>query len=98
MQQKKSVLYKAAAAAAAILLAVGLFVAARYGLAKAGPFAILFFAALAAAFKLSATGKSFSYTVLILLAAVMALYYPGYFISYGDFRYAVLVVPLIQLI
>ena len=98
MQKKMSILFRAAAAAAAILLAVGLFVAGHCGLAKAGPFAILFFAALALALRLSATGKSFSYTVLIFGAAVMALYYPGYFISYGDFRYAVLVVPLIQLI
>lgn len=98
MQQKPGILCKAAAAIALILLMAGLFVGCRHGLAKAGPFAILFFAALALAFKLSAAQKSFAYTVLVFGAAVMALYYPGYFIGYGNFKYAALIVPLIQLI
>lgn len=68
------------------------------GLEHTGPYVPAFFALLAVSLCASPKSKSFAYTVLIFGAAAMALYYPGFFISYGNFKYATFVIPLIQLI
>ncbi|HEY9194897.1 MAG TPA: bile acid:sodium symporter family protein [Mucilaginibacter sp.] len=68
------------------------------GLSYTGPYALAFFVLLAVSLCASAKTKSFAYTVLIFGAAAMALYYPAFFISYGNFKYASLIIPLIQLI
>lgn len=42
--------------------------------------------------------KSFSYTAMILAVVVMSMTFPKYFISVGEFKVTVLIVPLLQLI
>lgn len=68
------------------------------GLVYTGPYVFAFFILLALSLCASPKTKSFAYTVLIFGAAAMALYYPAFFISYGSFKYATLIIPLIQLI
>lgn len=41
--------------------------------------------------------KGFSYTVLILAAVSIAMLYPSYFFSFGDFQLKKLIVPFVQL-
>jgi BASS family bile acid:Na+ symporter len=68
------------------------------GLAYAGPYVLAFFLLLAISARAYPKTKSFAYTVVIFGAAAMALYYPALFVSYGGFKYATLIIPLIQLI
>lgn len=68
------------------------------GLSHTGPYVLAFFVLLAISLCASSKTKSFAYTTLIFGAAAMALYYPAFFISYGNFKYATLIIPLIQLI
>ena len=68
------------------------------GLSHTGPYVLAFFVLLAISLCASSKTKSFAYTALIFGAAAMALYYPALFISYGNFKYATLIIPLIQLI
>ena len=42
--------------------------------------------------------KGFTYTIIILASVCMALYYPQYFISIGDFQLKGLIIPLLQII
>ncbi|MBO9641451.1 MAG: bile acid:sodium symporter family protein, partial [Siphonobacter aquaeclarae] len=41
--------------------------------------------------------KGFSYTVLILAAVSIAMLYPSYFFSFGNFQLKKLIVPFVQL-
>ncbi|MEO7960804.1 MAG: bile acid:sodium symporter family protein [Ginsengibacter sp.] len=58
----------------------------------------LFFTCLAVAFRSRKQLQGFSYTVLILAAVSMAMYYPAYFVSAGDFKFSLLLIPLLQII
>ncbi len=42
--------------------------------------------------------KGFSFTILIFAAVSLAMYYPQYFISAGDFKFSSLITPLMQII
>ncbi|MEI9908270.1 MAG: bile acid:sodium symporter [Bacteroidota bacterium] len=42
--------------------------------------------------------KGFSYTVMILAVVSLAMYYPEYFISIGDFKVQRLLIPSLQVI
>lgn len=42
--------------------------------------------------------RGFSYTVMIFAAVAASLYYPQYFTGIGDFKFTVLIVPLLQII
>jgi BASS family bile acid:Na+ symporter len=66
--------------------------------AQAGPLWILFFIALAIAFRGFHHLKGFSYTVIIFAAVTTALYYPDHFVSAGGVKLTALITPLIQLI
>ena len=52
----------------------------------------------AIAFRGHAFLKGFSYTVVILAAVSLAMYYPQYFISVGGYKLSSLIVPLLQVI
>jgi BASS family bile acid:Na+ symporter len=65
---------------------------------SAGPFFICFFIALAFSFRGYASLKGFAYTITIFAAVTMAMYYPQYFVTWGDFKLSKLITPLIQLI
>jgi len=59
---------------------------------------MLFFVSLSIAFKGNKVLKGLSYTVLILAAVSLAMYYPQYFKTVGDFKLSALIVPLLQII
>ncbi|MCJ8209194.1 bile acid:sodium symporter family protein [Mucilaginibacter sp. RS28] len=82
---------------AAALVAVLLTIVCR-GAVYAGPYVLAFFLLLAIGCRGFEKTRSFAYTIVIFFAATMALYYPGLFLSYNSFKYATLIVPLIQLI
>ncbi len=42
--------------------------------------------------------KGFSYSLMILTAVSVSMYYPRYFLGVGDFQFKLLIVPLLQLI
>lgn len=56
------------------------------------------FLALALAFRTHAVLKGFAFTIMILAAVTLAMYYPQYFISVGDFKLSGLILPLMQII
>ena len=59
---------------------------------------MLFFVSLAIAFRSNKLLKGLSFTIIIFAAVSMALYYPQYFLVWGDFKLSSLIIPLIQLI
>ncbi|MBO0939760.1 bile acid:sodium symporter family protein [Fibrella sp. HMF5335] len=91
-------MYKAAWIVAALSLLVALGMAFTGHLASAGPLFILFFAALALAFRSREALRGFAYTIMIFAAVTTALYYPAYFVAIGGFKFSKLITPLIQLI
>jgi bile acid:Na+ symporter, BASS family len=64
----------------------------------AGWLLMLFFFFLALAFRRNEILKGYSYTITIFAAVSLAMYYPYYFVSIGDFKLSKLIVPLLQLI
>ncbi|HZY78465.1 MAG TPA: bile acid:sodium symporter family protein [Cyclobacteriaceae bacterium] len=68
------------------------------GIHAAGWFLMGFFASMAIAFRGYELLKGYSYTITILAAASMAMYYPTYFITVGDFKLSSLIRPLLQII
>ncbi|TFF37508.1 bile acid:sodium symporter family protein [Mucilaginibacter psychrotolerans] len=93
-----SAFYKATTALAIAAFVTLLLTIAFRGLEYAGPYLLAFFLLLAISARAFPKTKSFAYTVVIFGAAVAALYYPELFVSYGSFKYATLIIPLIQLI
>lgn len=63
-----------------------------------GPLVILLFVTLAFGVRGFDSLKGLSYTVWIFTGVAAAMYYPQYFTSFGNFRFDVLIVPLLQLI
>lgn len=63
-----------------------------------GPILITFFIALGLGFRGYEGLKGFSYTMMIFAAVTMAMYYPSYFLTVGDFKLTKLITPLIQII
>ncbi|MCW3115590.1 MAG: bile acid:sodium symporter family protein [Segetibacter sp.] len=64
----------------------------------AGWLLMLFFAALAIAFRGNKFLKGLSFTVIILAVVSLAMYYPRYFVTVGTFKLSALIVPLLQII
>lgn len=91
-------LHSAALGIAALLLLISLGLIFTGNIEGAGPLIIFFFLALAIGFRGYDNLKGFSYTTLIFAAVVMALYYPMYFKTIGDFKLTGLITPLIQII
>jgi BASS family bile acid:Na+ symporter len=56
------------------------------------------FVALGLAFRFDDKLKGFSFTMMIFAAFIVAMYYPQYFISAGDFKLSKLIIPLLQVI
>jgi BASS family bile acid:Na+ symporter len=84
--------------AAALLLVLYIF----FGMVQQAPWSgwllMLFFVSLAIAFRGKPLLKGFSYTLIIFAAVSLALYYPQYFRTIGDFKLSALIVPLLQII
>ena len=67
-------------------------------LSYSGPLSILFFFLLAIGFRGYDYLKRFSYTVMIFAAVTSAMFYPQYFVQWGDFKLTALIIPFIQVI
>ncbi|MFX0557244.1 bile acid:sodium symporter family protein [Maribacter sp. CXY002] len=65
---------------------------------KAGLFILGFFSLLALGFNGYEKMKGLIFTTMIFAGVTAALYYPSYFTNFGDFKYTVLIIPLIQVI
>jgi len=63
-----------------------------------GPFLILGFICLANGIRGFEKLKGFSYSLWILAAVTISMYYPEYFLSIGEFQLKLLIVPLLQII
>ena len=57
-----------------------------------------FFVALALGFRGYDLLRGYSYTITIFAAVSLAMYYPHYFVSVGDFKLSRLITPLLQII
>jgi BASS family bile acid:Na+ symporter len=59
---------------------------------------LLFFLSLALAFRQHRLLKGLSFTLMVMAVVSLAMYYPQYFRSIGDFKLSALIIPLLQLI
>ena len=59
---------------------------------------MLFFFFLALAFRGHDILRGYSFTIAIFAAVSLAMYYPQYFVSVGDFKLSKLIVPLLQIL
>jgi BASS family bile acid:Na+ symporter len=57
-----------------------------------------FFACIATAFRQYEILKGYAFTIAILAAVSLAMYYPQYFVYVGDFKLSKLIVPLMQIL
>jgi len=64
----------------------------------AGWLLMMFFLMVAAVLRKYELLKGYSFTVMILAAVSLSMYYPQYFVSVGNFKLATLIVPLMQII
>jgi BASS family bile acid:Na+ symporter len=90
--------YKLILGGAAVVFIIGLILMVMGHTNYAGPFFIGFFILLAFGFRGFELLKGFSYTTVIFAAVTSALFYPAAFNTWGGFKLAVLITPLIQLI
>ena len=65
---------------------------------KAGIFLIAFFISLSFGVKAFQTTKGLSFTMWMFTAVTAAMYFPQFFVSYGDFQFKKLITPLLQII
>ena len=63
-----------------------------------GPLLISFFVFLAFGVRGNPISKGFSYTIMIFAAVSISMFYPGYFLKWGDFELKATIVPLLQVI
>src|SRR5690349_16099739 len=64
----------------------------------AGWLLMTFFVFIALAFRQYELLRGYSFTIAIFAAVSLAMYYPQYFITVGDFKLKNLIVPLMQII
>lgn len=85
--------------AISFLCILGTFISAYFGLESAtGPLLILAFAFLAVGLRGYDSFKGFSYTVWILAAVTVAMFFPSYFVEINGFKFSTLITPLLQII
>jgi bile acid:Na+ symporter, BASS family len=90
--------YKIALGFAILLLLISLVMIFTGNVASSGPFVIAFFIILSFGVKISPTLKGLSFTMWMFTAVAAAMFYPQYFVSLGDFKFTLLIVPLLQII
>ena len=95
---KQITIYKIALLIAAVCFVVGMVMILNGNIAHAGPYAIVFFIALAIGFRGFETLKGFAYTIMIFAAVTTALFYPQHFLQINGFKLAILITPLLQII
>jgi BASS family bile acid:Na+ symporter len=95
---KKNNAYKIAMGFGIIFLIISLVMALTGNAAKTGPLLIVFFITLSFAVKGFQTVKGLSFTLWMFTAVTASMFYPQYFTSVGDFKFTILIVPLLQII
>ena len=83
---------------AVVFLVAWIFLTLRQLHNWAGWLLMLFFFALAIAFRGNQFLKGLSYTVMIIGVVGFAMYHPQYFVTIGDFKLSKLIIPLLQII
>ncbi|MBD0375364.1 MAG: bile acid:sodium symporter family protein [Flavisolibacter sp.] len=83
---------------AAIFLVAWIFVAIKELHNWGGWLLMLFFLSIAIAFRGHKFLKGFSYTLMIFASVSLAMYYPAYFKTIGNFNLSAVIVPMLQLI
>ncbi len=96
MTSKKTSLLFYVLAAVALVLFIIFLIREQHDIG--GWFGVLFFISLAIAFRSNKFLKGLSFTVVIFAAVILAMYHPGYFQQWGDFKLSNLIIPLIQLL
>jgi bile acid:Na+ symporter, BASS family len=96
MKEKKRSAIFYGLAAFCVLLSVIFWATGKTSLA--GWSLTLFFVSLSVAFRESALLKGLSFTVIIFAAVTLAMFHPGYFLQWGNFKLSGLIIPLIQLL
>lgn len=91
-------MYRVAGLLALLLIAYFVFLALSGQIEEGGLYLIFGCVSLSVAIRSNVFLKGFSYTVLILAAVVVSLYYPTYFRRVGTFELKVLIIPLLQII
>lgn len=95
---RKGIGYKIMLLVAVCCLAIVLILLVSGNVAKAGPFLIAFFVALAIGFRGYSVWKPYAYPAVIFAAVTLALYYPQHFGTVRGFALTALITPLLQLI
>lgn len=95
---KKINLYSISLALAVVFLIIVLGIIFSGNIEEAGPFILGFFALSAIGFNGYQKTKGLIFTTMIFAGVAAALYYPSYFTNFGDFKFTVLIIPLIQII
>ena len=95
---KNITIYSIALALAALLFLIIIGMAITGHIDQAGLFILAFFALLAFGFNGYEKMKGLIFTTMIFAGVAAALYYPVYFTHIGDFKFTVLIIPLIQII
>lgn len=83
---------------ATILLIAWIYVTIKQFHNWGGWLLMLFFFSLAVAFRGNKFLKGLSYTVMIIGVVSFAMYHPQYFVTIGDFKLSILIIPLLQII
>lgn len=95
---KNITIYSIALGLAALLFLIIIGMAITGHIDQAGLFILGFFALLAFGFNGYEKMKGLIFTTMIFAGVTAALYYPTYFTHMGDFKFTVLIIPLIQII
>jgi bile acid:Na+ symporter, BASS family len=93
---KKVSIYFYALSAIALIGYIGLTIADEH--VYSGWLLMLFFFFLALGFRGNDILRGYSFTIAIFAAVSLAMYYPKYFTTVGDFKLSTLIVPLLQLL
>jgi BASS family bile acid:Na+ symporter len=98
MNPSEKSIYRYTYLLAALFLIAYIFVSIQQFNHWGGWLLMLFFVSLAIAFRGNKVLRGLSYTMIILAVVSLAMYYPQYFITIGDFKLSKLIVPLLQII
>tara|TARA_R110002020_G_scaffold184120_1_gene380963 strand:- start:57734 stop:58840 length:1107 start_codon:yes stop_codon:yes gene_type:complete len=95
---KNITVYSIALGLASLLFLIIIGMAITGHIDRAGLFILGFFALLAFGFNGYQKMKGLIFTTMIFAGVTAALYYPAYFTHIGDFKFTLLIIPLIQII
>ena len=95
---KNNTIHKILLGCSALLFIVSIAMILTGNVAGTGPFMVGLFMCLAIGVRGFPSTKSFSYTIWIFTAVAASMYYPQLFSSYGNVKFSIFIVPLLQII